>query len=236
MDRQTRRNIKHDRFVDEVSSVAALVKENKREVAIGLVVVLVIAGAVLGWTMMKRSSEAKAQARLAEGIEAFQSPLPGSTGVDPKLVKYKSEKERDAAAEAIFKQVMQKYSGTDAADVADLFIGQIEAEQGDYAKAEPRYVKFIRTHQKSMLATSARIGLYELRMANGSVNDVIRDLRAELRQQNKTVPADVLLALLARAYEVQGDTAKAHSAWQRIVNEFPDSPYGIDAQRKLAQG
>jgi len=47
------------------------------------------------------------------------------------------------------------------------------------------------------------------------------------------LPADSLLVLLAHSYEVQGNDAKSRETYRRIVTEFPDSPFALEAQRRV---
>jgi len=236
MDRQTRRNIKHDRFVDEVTSVASLAKENARTILIAVLALVVIGGGAFGWVLMKRHTEEKAQTRLAEGIDILEGPLAGTPGANPADAKYKTEQEKNAAAEKVFNDVIAQYESTDAADVAQLFLAQVESSQGKYSEARTRFEAFIKNHPDHVLADSARIGLVQLQIAEGKAKEAIAQLQGELGKPDRKLPADVLLKLLANAYEVTGDTKNARATWQRIANEFPDSPYGIDAQRKLTQG
>jgi TolA-binding protein len=41
-----------------------------------------------------------------------------------------------------------------------------------------------------------------------------------------------MLLLLAHAYDAQGNDAKSKEAYRRIITEFPDSPYALEAQRR----
>ena len=47
------------------------------------------------------------------------------------------------------------------------------------------------------------------------------------------LPADSLLVLLAHSYEVQGNEQKSRDTYRRIVTEFPDSPFALEAQRRV---
>lgn len=236
MDRQTRHDMKHDKFVDEVNLVASMAQENMRKVIGVFVAIGVIVIGVTAFLMYSRSVERKAQARLSEAIDTFESPLKTGGPNDSPVAKFSTAQERAAAAEVIFKEVREKWGRSDAADVANLYLGQIEAERGDYVAARPRFEEFIKDHPKHLLADNARLGLYHIRIASGSVNEVVADIQAELGTAEKSLPNDVLLGLLAQAYEMQGENQKARDTWQRIANEFPDSPYGFEAQRKLVQG
>ena len=61
------------------------------------------------------------------------------------------------------------------------------------------------------------------------------DVQAQLAKpaDQALLPPDTLLVLLAHAYDAQGDIGKSRDAYRRITTEFPDSPYAIEAQRKI---
>ena len=44
---------------------------------------------------------------------------------------------------------------------------------------------------------------------------------------------DTLLSLLAQSYDAQGNSEKSKETLRRIATQFPDSPYAIDAQRRI---
>ncbi len=62
------------------------------------------------------------------------------------------------------------------------------------------------------------------------------ELNAELAKtadQGQSLPPDTLLALLAQAYDAQGNSEKSKETYRRIATQYPDSPYAIDAQRRV---
>jgi TolA-binding protein len=63
---------------------------------------------------------------------------------------------------------------------------------------------------------------------------LIIELEKQIEAEEALVPKDALLSILGRAYELQGNSEKARATYQRLVTEFPDSAYTMDAQRSLA--
>lgn len=232
----TRHKIKHDKFVDEVGSAYSYAKQHARPVMWGLagLLALIVGGTAL--VVFQRGQGQKAQKRLAEAIVILQAPLESQAGPTATGPKYKTEQEKQAKAQPILEEVAAKYPRTDAADVAGLYLAAFAAERGDAAAARPRLEQFLRDHPNHILAGVAKRGLYELRIAAGEGQQVIADLERELADPKSALPSDVVLTMLAQTHELMGNSAKAREAYQRIVNEYPDSPYTIDAQRKLFQG
>jgi TolA-binding protein len=234
MDRQHRRDLKHDKFVDEVGVLTARARANQRGLlAIGAVAVA-IAVITYGIIFYRGNQERKAQAALAEAIETFESPLvtEGQPQQDPRA-KFKTEAERTAAAEKQFKDVQAKFAGTDSADVSGLYIARISAARGDVATAQKLLQSFVEEHPKHFLVGAARYSLIQMRIDNGQAQQVATELNSELAKPEPVLPADSILVLLAHAYEVQGDEEKSRATYRRIVTEFPDSPFALEAQRRV---
>jgi len=234
MDRQQRRDLKHDKFVDEIGSLSARARENQRLLFTVAGAAVIIAVLAYGIYFYRSNHEEKAQVALGAAIETMESPLLPAPGAQPVPgAKFKTEAERTAAAEKQFKDVEASYSGTDAADVASLYEARIAADKGDVASARTRLQKFVNDHPKHVLVAGARYSLYRLRIDGGEAPQVAQELQAELGKSDSSLPADSLLALLAHAWDVQGNSQKSKETNRRIVTEFPDSPYAIDAQRKM---
>ena len=234
MDRQHRRDLKHDRFVDEVGLLTERARANQRGLLFIGAAAVAIALIAYGIYFYRSNQEDKAQTALAQAIETFESPLvtEGQPQQDPRA-KFKTEAERTAAAEKQFKDVQAKFGGTDSADVAGLYIARISASRGDVATAEKMLKEFVDDHPKHFLVGAARYSLFQMRIDNGQAQQVATELNAELAKTEPVLPADSLLVLLAHAYEVQGDDEKSRATYRRIVTEFPDSPFALEAQRRV---
>lgn len=236
MDRQHRHDLKHDRFVDEVGALSSRARENQR-------LLLTIAGAVVGIALLafgihfyRSNRETKAQEKLAAAIETAESNVgtaPSAPG-EP-APKFKTEQERDAAAEKEFKTLREDYSGTDAADVAGLYLARFAASRGDAKTARTLLEAFVDDQEGHILAGTAQYSLYQLRIESGDAAQVVVELNAELARSEPALPADSLLALLASAYDQQGNAAKAEETYRRIVSDFPDSPFAQDARRRTGE-
>jgi len=232
-DRLKRKDIKHDKFVDEMGTVYSSIRTNWFKLlgmALGLIILL---GAVMGVFAWRNRQEATAQDKLAAAIETIETRV-GDLNTPATATKFKTEAEKYAKAEQQFKEIVDKHDGTDAADVASIYLARIEAARGDVPTATKRLRDFLAEHPDHLLAGGVKMSLYEMDLASGDSKKVIGEMEKELSSQKGTVPTESLLSLLARAYEITGDQAKAKDMYRRITTEFPDSPYALDAQRKVA--
>ena len=234
MDRQHRRDLRHDKFVDEIGSLSTRARENQRllyTITLGLVVVALIG---YGIYFYRSNREQKAQDLLATAIDTIESPLitPGQPAAPN--AKFKTEAERTAKAESQFNDLEKQYSGTDAADVGNLYLARIQASRGDVAGAKKLLEAFISDHPDHLLVGAARYSLYQLRIESGEAAQVATEVDRELaKQKDQILPGDTLLVVLAHAYDAQGNDAKSKDAYRRIVTEFPDSPYAVEANRRV---
>jgi len=234
MDRQHRRDLKHDRFVDEVGSLTSKARENQRLLMLTTAVVVAVALITYGIYFYRTNHERQAQDALSQAIDAIDSPLIQAGAPPNPLAKYKTEEERTSRSEAMFRDVQKKYPGTNAADVADLYLARIDASRGDTVNARKLLQSFIDDHPKHMLVGAARYSLYQLRIENGESQQVIAELNTELgKAQEQVLPPDTILELLSKAYDAQGNTEQSKEALRKIIRQYPDSPYALEAQRRV---
>ena len=233
MDRQHRRDLKHDRFVDEIGSLSTRARENQRLLIILTAGVVILAVLGYGLYFYRSSREEHAQETLATAIDTIESPLLPPAGSQPiPNAKFKTDAERRAVAEKQFKAVESKFGGSDAADVAGLYLARMEALRGNTASARKRLQHFVDQHPKHLLVGGARYSLYQLRIDGGEAPQVAQELQAQIGKSDSVLPSDTLLILLAHAYDAQGNAEKSKETYRRIATEFPDSPYAMEAQRR----
>ncbi len=238
MDRQHRQDLKHDKFVDEIGTLSTAARENQRLLVTITAAAVAIAILAYGIYFYRSNHEQKAQDALAAAMDTMDSPLLPPAGQPAQQqpapgAKYKTDAERSAAAEKQFRAVESNYSGSDAADVAKLYLARLDAQRGDTTNARALLQQFIAGHPKHLLVGTARYSLYQLRIEAGEAPQVVSEVSAELVKTEPVLPADSLLVVLAHAYEAQGNEAKSRDTYRRIATEFPESPYAIEAQRRM---
>src|SRR5258708_3088712 len=145
MDPQHRRELKRDKFVDELGTLSSRARENQRLLLILTIALVVLSAIGYGIFFYRGDRERKAQTALAAAIDTNDSPLI-TAGQQIPNAKFKTEAERLAAAEKKFKDVQANYSGSDASDVADLYLGRIEASRGNTPGARKRLQEFVNDH------------------------------------------------------------------------------------------
>lgn len=234
MDRQHRHDLKHDRFVDEIGALSVRARANQRLLLAIAGAVVAIAVIAFGIYFYRANREEQAQQALATAIETAEASVGETQPQGATGPHFKTEAERTAAAERLFRDLQTKYSGTDAADVAGLYLARAAVAKGDVKTARALLEEFVDDHGDNILVGTARFSLYQLRIENGEAAQVAKELDNELTKSEPVLPGDSLLVLLAQAYEVQGNTAKSKESYRRITTEFPESPYVVEAARRAS--
>lgn len=234
MDREHRHELKHDKFVDEIGALSVRAKANQRLLLTIAGAVVAIAAIAYGIYFYRSNREAQAQQALAAAIDTNGATVSETKPQNATGPWFKTEAERNAAAEKMFRDVQANHSGTDAADVAGLYIARAAVAKGDTKTARTILQDFVDEHKDNVLVGAARFSLYQLRIESGEAAQVAAELDAELKKSEPVLPGDSLLVLLAQAYDVQGNLAKSKEAYRRITTEFPESPYVVEAARRAS--
>ena len=217
-----------------MGSLSTKARENQNLILVVIAGALLVGLAVYGLFFYRGSREQRAQDALSAAIATIDSPLlPQAGGQSIPGARFKTDAERTAAAEKQFRDVQTKYAGSDAADIAGLYVARFDATRGDVATARQLLQRFISEHPTHVLVGSARFSLYQLRIENGESNAVANELQAEIAKTTPALPPDTLLVLLAHAYDAQGNAGKSKDAYKRLTTEYPDSPYALEAQRRV---
>ena len=104
---------------------------------------------------------------------------------------------------------------------------------GRYPEAEQRYQEVFDKAGNSIYRRTARLGLADVQVAQGKYDNAINIYTEMSRETNSLIPIDSVLMQLGRAYARAGRKEEAAGAFNRIVNEFPESFYTADARREL---
>jgi len=234
--RLTRKEIKRDEFADVVGRGVEYAGGHIRTIsyAIGGLLLLVLLGVGI-YYWRARQNEAASRA-LAEAAKVYQAPVTaaGATPDDPSQPSFATEEARRAKAKPLLAKVRDDYGSTKAAGVAGLYLAQIAADEGKLDEARKLWSEFADGNKGSMLAAEARLNVIALDRKQGKGEEVVKDLRAMLEKGDAPLPQDVILHELGLTLEELKRPQEAIQSYQRILDEFPQSPFRGDAQQKVA--
>jgi TolA-binding protein len=237
-----RHKLKENEFARTVGRARHAVETRSRDIVkvlLGIVLLLAIAGAYMWW---RGSQESRGNELLASALAAYempvvppQPPAPGSPPPLPQPGTYQSEQERLDASLPLFLEAAEARPASRAAITARYHAAGILAATGRHAEAEEHYRQVVDRAGDSIYGRTGRLGLAETQVAQGKFDSAI-DIYTELsRDTGSPLPLDSVLIHMGRAYARAGRADEATRTFNRIVDEFPQSPYAADARRELAE-
>jgi TolA-binding protein len=235
-----RHQLKENDFARTVAHARQTLDTRKRDLTVALVVLAVLVVGVGGFLLWRASRASAANEQLAAAMAVYEAPVvplaapaPGSPAPLPQAGTYSTEQEKLQAALPRFREAADRYPGTTPGLVARFHLAAILAGLGQYAEAEQRYQEVIDRGASTIYARTAKLGLADAQVAQGKYDNAINIYTELSRDPNSQIPVDSVLMQLGRAYSRANRKEEAARAFDRIVQEFPQSVYVADARREL---
>lgn len=239
--RLSRKEIKHeirdDAFRHAVGESYGYVRGHQRNLLLAIGGVVLLVAAVAGWRTWATRREAAASDQLGHAIAAYDGQVV-TTAANPDDLdspSFPDEKSKQARAKELFEKLAKDYPRTGGAAVAEVYLGRIRFQQGDAAGARKVWQEFLDAHPDHILASAVRRTLLDLDRKEGKGEQVVQRLRADLEKEEKPLPEDVILFELGTTLEQLGRKQEAHDAFQRVVDEYPDSAWVSKATQKVRE-
>ena len=232
--RPTRKDMKRDELVEALERSRSFVETNSRILVLAAVGVAVAALVAAGLWWWLAHQEQEANAAVAEALEVYRAPVgEEAAAAEPGAVTFPDAAARRARASELFEEIRGSYRFADAADVADVYLAQIAAEDGDPERARELWEGFVGEHEEHLLADQVRVNLIHLDREQGRGEELVGELQGMLdaAPDERRLPGDVVLYELAETYEALGRGDEARTTWQRLAEEYPASPYAAAAQQ-----
>ncbi len=132
-----------------------------------------------------------------------------------------------------FVKIIDKFSGTPAANLSKYYAGISYLKMGDYAKAE-KYLKDFDA-KGTMIEVVAKGSLADAQMEQGKVDEAISNYKKATADNDNLLLTPIYLERLAVAYEIKNNTAEAINAYRRIKERFPMSQQARETDKSLAR-
>lgn len=231
-DRLTKAEMQRDElqevFVEATGYVASHKNQTYRWIAIGAGALVLVVGGLMAFKAM----QAKAGEKLSDALGVYDAPLVAD-GVQLAAGQqvYKDAAERSAAAVKALEAAKGSSAPGKAAAVALLASQGAKGVTGtavDEAKA------LASSASGSIVGGTAAAAVLDAEAAAGRTKEAIELAKKYLESSDSPLPKDVLIFYLAKLNEKAGQQAEARVFYQRLVTDFPDSPYRFDAQQKVS--
>jgi tetratricopeptide (TPR) repeat protein len=234
MKRAERHHLKENELQTFARDVRDQFEGRQREAMLGLAavgVVVIVAIAFFAWRERVQSQAAT----LLGGAVAVKDARIGPPGTAEQGLRFNNERERAQAALTKFKVAADAYPSTDAGLYARLEEAATYMTLGNPAQAATSYQQVIDKAGNSIYGQSARLGLAGAQAAQGQYDQAINAFKELAQRKDGPLPVDGILMQLGRTYLEAGKRADAQQTFNRLVEEFPESPFSGDARRELEQ-
>lgn len=230
----SRQDMKRDEVREWIVVAMDWIADHGKKILYGvaaLVLAAIIASVVLFFLGRR---EDRAQAALADAVEIYAAPI-NAEGADPEAdsPSFPDEAARRARAKELFETVRTEHGSTSAAKIASVYLGEIAAADGDYDTARSLWQAFLEKEQDNVLAATVRLNLISLDRDAGKDGEVASRLRSTVDSLTGGLPPDTALFELGLSLERDGAVDEARTTFQRLVDDYPTSPYVPEARERL---
>lgn len=196
MDKAHRRELKHDKFVDQVGHSLEYAADHKSQVVKIIGGVVLVAVLALAWYMYSRYAHGQRQAALHQAIRIQQAQVgPNSSDF---FVTFPTEEEKQKATIKAFTDVANKYSSSEEGAVARYYLGTTAADAGDVKEAEKQF-KLVAESGEDEYASQAKLSLAQIYESTGRDADAEKLLRSLVDDPTTLVSKEQATIALARA-------------------------------------
>jgi TolA-binding protein len=236
--KSTERHHLKDNELAQFTVTARDIVQERRGPILGVVaaVVVILAG-VGGYVGWKSRVEAQAHTQLAAALAVEDARVgpPAAFGSAPSGMSFVSQREKSQAALTKYKEVADAYPSSDAGLFARYRQAATYMDLGAPKSAAEVYQQVISQGGDSLYVQMARLGLAEAQAQNGEYDAAITTFRDLSQRKDGQLPVDGLLMRLGRTQAEAGKTTEAEQTFNKLVQEFPDSPFTADARKELDQ-
>lgn len=231
-----RHALKRNPFAEATFGVVEAFQQNRSRVMGGLavlaVLVVIVAG-VMAWRA-RQANQAGAALGVAVAISQAQIvPIASIPGATQPAGTYPSVQARAEAAIVAFTDVVTQHPGTQAARVASFHLASELLAAGRAAEAAEAFASVADQAGRTVYGATARLGQAEALLAVGRTDEALKIYTDMAAVRDGVLPADGLLMQLGRASARAGKPAEARAAFQRVIDEFPESPF-VEMARQQA--
>lgn len=233
MKRTERQRLKQNELTVFTRQAREAFEERRRELTWLITALGVIGAGLIGYWTWHERVEGRAHALLADALavqEARVGPPAAATGT-PGLT-FPTERDRAQAAATKFKIVADAYPSSDDGLFARYQEAAALVQLGDLSGAARAYQQVVDRAGDRIYGQMARLGLAEVQARSGQYDQAIATFKDLAQRKDGPLPVDGILMQLGLAYRDAGRTNDAQQTFNRLIDEFPDSPFNSDAKRE----
>lgn len=196
MSRITRKELKTDRFAQEVGQTFAFFEEHRREVLIYGAAALVVVLLAVGFYFYRQRQYAARERVLSQALQVLEAPV-GAPAESVAGLSFATPEARDAEAAKRFGDIANNYSGTRQGVVAEYTLAAMAAEQDRVLEAEKRF-KTVAESGNREYASLAQMALAEIYFGSNRIAEGEQLLRPLIAKPTIFVSSEEATIALAR--------------------------------------
>jgi predicted negative regulator of RcsB-dependent stress response len=194
VDTAHRRELKHDKFVEQVGHSVEYASEHREQVikwgGVALVVLLLAVG---GYWYMSHQHDVRQEA-LRNAMQTFEAGI----GQGGEFIKsFPTQAEKDKAVVKELTDVSTKYSGKQEGQIARYFLGLFYSDKGNMPEAE-KNLKIAAEGGKDAYASQAKLSLAQLYASTGRQSEAEKLLRSVIDDPTVLVSKEQATIALAK--------------------------------------
>ena len=205
---------------EAMSSSEAFIIKYKNKFLAGIAAIVIVVGGVLGYQhFISEPNEKKASEALFRGEQYFMAD------------NYEMALNGDSLGYEGFLKVADKFSGTDAGELANAYAGICYAQLGQYENAIQFLNKFSADDQLVSPALMATMGNCYIQM--GQLDKGAAALVKAADKANSQALSPIYLIQAGQVYEKLGKNSEAISAYQTIKDKYFNSYQSMDIDKYI---
>ena len=216
----TRHELKEqDEITTSLQNFSEFVVLRKKEFTAGVTIAAALVIIIFGWSYYRSTRNTNASLELSQAINTFND-----------TVNIKSDKERYGKAMAEAQKTHDQYSSLPMGKIALYYVGLCQEGLGDTPKATQTLQQVAQTGDASIksVAQFALGAIYKRHGDNQKAIDTYKQLYDSGGYSKAAVAYE-----LASVYEANKQPDQAKDFYQKLVSEFPDSPFRQSADDAL---
>ncbi len=216
--RITKHELKEDKFVTGIIRAWHYSKDHANFILGGLVILIVIAGAVYGVISYQNTRATNATRLLSQGEGA------------QRMEDYQ-------AADSAFRAVVDNFPGTEESQKARFLLGTALFHTGRYDEAIESFEKYIAKpiEGDQDLLISAKVGIAACKEEKKEFADAAAGYMEIVNEYPEYFDRPHIMLSAGRCYQFSNNAQQAVETYRRFIREYEDSPLLEKAQIALAK-
>ena len=199
MARITRKELKRDKFAQEVGLTVTFFEEHQKEIFRYSMIAAVAGLLIAGYVLYQRHEHGLREEALTKAIQVQEAPVGASANGG---LSFPTQEVKNQEALRVFSDLRNKYSRSEEGEIAEYYLGAIKADQGKLAEAEKNFQEAAQKSDEKY-GSLARLSLAQIYFADGRTDLGEKTLRELIAKPTIFVSREQASITLARYLAVR---------------------------------